>query len=88
MFLQIEMSAILFRKSFSSILQKSFLCRELSTPTRRLMKKGHVSPMNSVPKGIMLPNYIQTGKENTKMEGLSILNDYVRFLIFYLYLGD
>ena len=56
--------------------------RCFSAPTRRLMKKGVVSPINPVPAGIMRP-YDSFEGQSVLAHEFSVLNDYVYF---YLYL--
>lgn len=71
------MNSIAFKGIASSLIRNAVLNRCFSTPARRLMKKGTVSPINSVPEGIMLPSYVRNGVELDQKAGFSVLNDYV-----------
>lgn len=71
------MNSIAFKGIASSLSRNGILNRCFSTPARRLMKKGIVSPINPVPEGIMLPSYVRNGVELDQKAGFSVLNDYV-----------
>lgn len=52
-------------------------CRFISTPSRRLITKGIVSPMNSYPPTMMVPEYVKTGVDEGTVGKKTILTDYV-----------
>ena len=52
-------------------------CRFLSTPSRRLITKGVVSPMNPYPPTMMVPEYVKTGVDEGTVGKKTILTDYV-----------
>lgn len=51
--------------------------RFLSTPTRRLITKGIVSPINPHPSNMIVPIYVSSNKDEPSARDISVVNDYV-----------
>ena len=51
--------------------------RFLSTPTRRLITKGIVSPINPHPSDMIVPIYVSSNKDEPSARDISVVNDYV-----------
>ena len=68
------------------LLHRNALCLEksltagarfLSTPTRRLITKGIVSPINPHPSNMIVPIYVSSNKDEPSARDISVVNDYV-----------
>ena len=62
--------------------------RFLSTPTRRLITKGIVSPINPHPSNMIVPIYVSSNKDEPSARDISVVNDYVGVTIGLYYLGN
>ena len=81
LFLLRVMSSLFLRAAPTVVKTPSLLARCFSAHPRRLITKGVISPMNTYPKGMMVPDYIQTGIEKPMTGKISVVNDYVEVCI-------
>ena len=82
------MIGLLYRNALCLAKSLTTGARFLSTPTRRLITKGIVSPINPHPSNMIVPIYVSSNKDEPSARDISVVNDYVVMRDACDFLGD